>query len=970
MVLLVAGLLLTGSVGEAGQERYEYDPIGRLVRFIDSSNEVTDYTYDAAGNILSVTRGGSAGLAPALSSVTPSFIRRGETKALTITGQRLGVGTLQTSDAGLDLSNVRLAAAQVTADLTVAQSVPTGTQTLTFSNALGSAQIGLLIAPKLPTLSVEPSPLALPPDNIAHAVTLRLSGADVVSHAVAIASTDTAKATVSPAGVTIAAGQTTALVNITAKTAGFVNLSLSSATLGTVTVPVFVTVDFRGVNTSEAAAVGVMVGDGLPTAANSGSATFTASRVGVAVGPVLTGVSPDGMVVGATHNLAVSGLNLPTGLQVSVVPSQGVTATITTSDTQQIAVSLTADASAAAGVRRLVVTDAANKLVPFADPSRSQIRLTTGQPVITSIEPLFATAGTTPLLKVRGMNLQDGRLLVSPSIDLSVDAGPVVNAEGTELIAGLQIFALAASGPRVVQVATLSGNSTSQAGPANQFTIVREITNAVTPITAPLVGVVVGSSVATGTDTVGPVQAAHVGLVVGPVAFALSPQVGLVDSTITLVVTGTGLQGVQTATLAPLTGLTLGPVSIDAEGTSLSMQVAVAADAPRTPRRMTLQTPTGRLTFSKPDADQFLVVAPPPTLISITPQVIPAGTTRNLVVRGQNFSDLLSVQIEPSTGLTVGAAAVSDGNTVLTVGVQASAGAPTGVRTLIVNTAGGASSSVASPANTFQVAQQVSATYDAVAAAPVGVTVGASTSPPMTDTIGVQASLVGVMVTPSVNPTTQTESVHAMNVGVVVGAAAAGVSPRSPDGFIKGTSSTLTIDGFALTQVSSVVVSGSGVTLGALSVNAEGTQLTLPVTVSGTAPSSTYGVQLRTGTGTATVRVTAVTPANMLFNVGALPTTMDSVSPIVLEQGKSYALTVRGVNLMDAFDVLFEPTVGTLFSAAPQWSTDALGEKLTISLVIDPNAAIGSRVLRLRVPGGMTTAEPLPANTITIVAPQ
>ena len=61
MVLLVAGLVVTGTVGQAGQERYEYDPIGRLVRFTDSNNEVTDYTYDAAGNILSVTRGSAAG---------------------------------------------------------------------------------------------------------------------------------------------------------------------------------------------------------------------------------------------------------------------------------------------------------------------------------------------------------------------------------------------------------------------------------------------------------------------------------------------------------------------------------------------------------------------------------------------------------------------------------------------------------------------------------------------------------------------------------------------------------------------------------------------------------------------------------------------------------------------------------------------------------------------------------------------
>ena len=68
-----------------------------------------------------------------------------------------------------------------------------------------------------------------------------------------------------------------------------------------------------------------------------------------------------------------------------------------------------------------------------------------------------------------------------------------------------------------------------------------------------------------------------------------------------------------------------------------------------------------------------------------------------------------------------------------------------------------------------------------------------------------------------------------------------------------------------------------------------------------------------------------------------------------------------------------EPSAGVNFAvglAAPQWSTDSFGEKLTVPLLIDGDAAIGSRVVRFRVPGGVTTPDATPSNTITIVAPQ
>ena len=60
----------------------------------------------------------------------------------------------------------------------------------------------------------------------------------------------------------------------------------------------------------------------------------------------------------------------------------------------------------------------------------------------------------------------------------------------------------------------------------------------------------------------------------------------------------------------------------------------------------------------------------------------------------------------------------------------------------------------------------------------------------------------------------------------------------------------------------------------------------------------------------------------------------------------------------------------TKAGAKPEWSTDSFGEKLTVPVFVEPGAAIGSRVLRLRVPGASTDAQATPANTVTIVSPQ
>lgn len=958
-------VVLFAGMGQAGQERYEYDPIGRLIRFTDSNNEVTEYTYDKAGNILSVVRGApGSNLPPSLTAVTPSVVRVGNTASLTITGERLQVGTLQTSDAGLDLANVRQTATQVLADLTVASSVPSGGHTLTFTNAQGSARIGLLIAPPLPTLSVEPSPLALPPDNVARAVTLRLSSPDVVAHQLTVTSSNTTTMTVSPATLTIPAGQTTAVVNVTPKKAGFANLVVTSPTLKTATAPVFITSDFRGVNTSYAAAVGVQVGDAEVPAPPRVPATFV-NGLGVVVGPVLTGVTPAAATVGGTYTFTITGAAIPAGVQVSALPAEDVSVAVLAGTGNSITVSMAIAANAKAGPRRFVVRDAAGALVPFAPAAAGQVRVTSGQPTIASIEPLFTTRGTITQIRVRGAHLQDGLMLLAPGIDLAVDSVPTVNATGTELTARVHVSPLAATGARTVQIVTPSGDSGAAATAANQFTVVSEIKESVSPIFAPPLGVMVGGEPQQ-TRTLGPL-AGSLGVTVGPVAFQASPRVAVIGTSVTVVVQGAALQAVTGATLSPSQGLTVGAFTVAADGSSLSFPVTIDPAAARGPRRVALTTASGRLHFSDLDGDQILVATPAPELTWVKPQVVQSGKTTAITIRGLNFHDVSAVAFEPPTGLTaVPPFTVTEGGQVLTFNVQATADAPSGTRTVRVTTAGGTSTAEPLASNTFQLAKTVGATYDAITSVPLGIVVGEVPQP--TTSVDL-VSLLGVVVSPPDTPVTESRATYAPHVGVLVGAAPIGLAPRSPEGFLKGTTGTLTVTGIGLDGVTTLTARGHpGLTLGQHQVNADGTQLTVPVTVPGTATSAYYSIGLATAASSA--RLVPLAEHDMFFSVGALPTTVASMAPIVVDQGKSYEFTVRGTNLRDVYEVLAEPAAGVDFIGTPQWSSDSFGEKLTVQMRVTSDAAVGVRVVRLRVPGGLTTGEQTESNKITVVTPQ
>lgn len=970
----MAGLGFAG-LGFAAQDRYEYDAAGRLVRHVDGGERVIEYRYDAAGNLLAVQPNTLQALLPSLTSVAPAAVRRGSTQAILLSGQRLQTGTLSASHPGLQIGGVQRSAERIDAQLLVAPDVPVGPHTLRYANSVGSAELALQVTPALPSVNIEPSPLALPPDGVTRQVVLRLSHADTVAHSVTLATSDATKGTVSPASLTLAAGQTSAAVSVTPKAAGFFTLSIGSSTLQPVAVPVFVTSDFRGVNTSHAQPVGVRVGEASAPPPPTAQALFGANGVGVAVGSVLTQVAPKGLAVGTSHTITLRGHGLPEGAQLAVVPATGASLSVQPGATaQQIQATLTLAPDAPAGWRRIEVRSASGVAIPQASPDAGLILLTTGQPELVSVDPLFTERNRVATLRIRGRHLQHGQVRIAPGTDLRVDAAPVVSADGTELSVRVEVVALAALGPRTVQVVTPSGESTAQPNAANQFSIVSSVGGAVTPIASPLVGVQLGSATPPpAQQPFGPLFA-QAGVLVGQGAHGLSPRVGVIGTAVQIEVTGAGLQAVQSATLQPADGLTLGSPTPSADGTRLSLPVTIAPDAPQTPRRLVLASTSGPLPFTRPGGDQFSVVAPVPEFVSTAPQVWLAGQTVAVTVTGRNLQGTQSVSLAPAEGITVVAPiSVSADGTRLSFNAQVAAGAASGARTLRLTTPAGSSVAEATPANTITIAQQTDGAVTPIASALVGVQVGEAVGPTPTVSHLTQAPAVGVRVNTVPAPENRSETPHAHAVGVLVGAGARSLSPASPDGLLKGSSASVVVHGHGLGAVSAIAFTGSGLSAGALSANADGTELTVPLSASADAASGAHGLRLLVpAAGGGTTALPTVAGVALSVHVGQLPDRIDSVSPIVFEQGKPATLTVRGHGLRDVFAIAFEPAAGITQPAgvAVTWSTDSFGEKLTVPVLVAPDAPIGSRVLRLRVPGGLSTGEALPANTLTVVAPQ
>jgi YD repeat-containing protein len=939
----------------AAQERYDYDALGRLIRVIDDQGRVTEYVYDPAGNLLQVITGGAGGAAqtPTVASTNPNAVRRGETRTIAIAGSGFIGAHVSTPDPALDIANLRSTATQISFDLTAGLVTALGPQVFTISNAAGKTTTTITVNPVLPRANMSPTPIAVPPTAAGRTFFVSLSNADVVDHTINLASSNPGVATVAPASVTIPAGQTEVRVTVTGQTAGNAAINLTSGTLGATAVPVFVTAEFTGLTTSFAPSVGVVF-EGVPvtTSTSTTISPLVSAQVGVAIGTFITSVAPQTLTTGSgPTNVVITGGNLQGITAVNVVPADGLVLgpIAVAPDGTNVTVPITVSANAPQTLRQLALIGAHQPYIPVR-PDIDRLLIAPPAPEIHSLDPNFATAGTTAAtLTVRGRNLANVQAITfTPAAGISIGT-PVVSADGTTLTAALSVSPVAALGQRVVTVTTAAGVTAATPSPANTFTIASDITAVYTPISSSALGVVLldGStpppqsiSRTTSTDMLG--------VTFGTAINGRTPATGTINETVQLTFTGHDLQGVSALQILPPDGLTVAAPVISADARSVTFNVTIAASAPQTRRRLRVLAGAGEVPFSSLALTEFRITAGEPRIDSITPLVYQIGGGPVAVtIRGANLHGTDNVRLIAPAGVTVTSPVVDASGTAVTTSFDVAAGTAPGNRVIVLRTPGGDTAAAAAVGNTIQLVTATAGTMTPVVSPGVGVVFGETASPPpVPQNIGPLVSpQVGVVLqADAAQPVATTAIAHARSLGVVVGPYATSVQtpPLTPN-----TTGNLVISGVGLADVTAVTtVPLTGVTVGALNIASDGTRITVPITLTNAAPGQRSVTILR---GTQPVQFAP--PGANAFQIGVGIPTFASITPLFGSRGQVVTLTIRGQNFQGATAVIATPATGVTFDAEP--TVNAAGTEATLRIAIAANAMIGPRVIQIVTPGGL-----------------
>ena len=949
-----------------------------------------EYLYDEAGNIVGVRTDVSQS-PPLVSNLTPAAARIGETVVITATGEGLRGVVVSPADDRVVIRRLDSSQTQVRFELQATNTAPGGDYALTFTTGLGSTQAGVVIRPRLPGLSVAPSPAAFAPGSGPTPLDIRLTSADIFDHTLNLTVADPSVTTVSPGSITIPAGETQPAtpVVLTPLALGSTTLTLTSGSLGNTSLPVFVTGQYTppvGANRFFAPPLGVSLSPGpqppvfvetgpfaatlsvlkqadIPRSNRSITPVVSASLGVLRGGSLIRSVSPASLLNGTGPNmLTVSGQGLSAVSAVAVAPADGLTlgVPVPSADGTSLSLPVTVAEDAPTGLHQLVL-QAGAATVPAASSRADRFYVLDKLPRVESISPLVVVRDSPSVaFTVRGRNLQATQAIdIAPSTGM-VGVDPVINPEGTELTFRLSVPATEPLGSRTLTVTTPAGTSDTTSSVANTFEVVDAPGVTFPDVTAPGVGVVKETAGPPAQAPRGRLRAGLLGVSLGGVVTGISPARRRPGDTFILTINGAGLASVDAVDFIPNTGISVSPPVIAAEGGSLTVEVSIAVDAPQTKRRVAVVDSGVILPPSVPAAILFTVTGFEPVIESVQPLLVEIGAPpARLTIRGQFLDNAASVvTLPPDDGVAISAPVVSADGRSLSVDIVASAGVTPGDRVVVVQTPAGVTSDISGVGNTITLTASAVGQIADIVAPQLGV-VRQDATPPPPGIRRASAPLLGVELTPVSVPVARSQAVYADALSVSRGAVAHGMRPTA---MAVGSSAVLTIDGFALDGVTSVhFVPPDGVTTGAISISPDGSQVSVPVTIAADAATTLREVVLDSAAG-----ALAFTHASQSrFRIADPSPEILSIDPIQGSQGTTVSLLVRGLNLQDASRVTATPADGITFATTPV--VNAAGTELQVQMDIAVTATPVARVISVSTPVGATGSEATPANRFLVV---
>ncbi len=870
------------------------------------------------------------------------------------------------------------------------ESVPLGSRTLTLTTSLGSDTVGVEVYPRLPELQVSPDPAAISPGGQV-ALNIGIDSADVIDHVFELSVVDPSVAQVSHGAVVIEAGQLEpqAAVTMDGTALGTTVLRIESDEIVDRSVPVYVTESWQpppGGVEFFSPAVGVSLGEppspprlieygpfvsmlgvvmpGTPDVTPGSRGPLVAPLLGINVGPVLESLSPSNVVRGGDPvSVTATGVGLDQVASAELLPPEDVVVSVLSAATDGKSLSLEVQAAAQAelGSRRLRLLTGSGETLPPADSASDRLRITDPVPVVESVSPLHLVRGEQNVeLAVRGRLLGEVETVqLVPADGVTVGSTPEIAADGRSLRIDLAVAGDAPLGPRTVVVTSPAGSSEATSSAYNTVEVVDELVGRVTPVVAPLLGIVLDGG-DTGTGSSVTLRSPEVGVTLGAVMDGIFPAAGGAGTNVTLTVSGSGLQAATELRFEPDTGLTISAWSSTPDGSALSMDVAIAADAPRTVRRLVVETAEGIVPSSGGDDDRFRVTEQMPEIDSVAPilLVVDSGPT-SLRIRGSNLHDAASVELLPPDDVEVGVPESAADGAWVDVDVSASAAAEVGPRALVVHTPAGATAGLPTSANTVNLATGVDTTVTPLVSSLVGVDM--VSTPPSNDLeVSLVAPLLGVEVAETIDPESPIRAVRSSLLGTTVGSV---VTALQPQYLPVDAEHEILIEGVGLENVGTVAFDPpEGIaTIAGPSAAADGSNVSLAVTIEPDALQTTRRVSVIENDQS----IPVAWPADARVQVVGTEPAITSVAPIQAIPGETISLVIRGYNLFGVTAVSAEPASGLTFGVNPQGN--AAGTEVIVNVTVDPAASSGPRAIRVHAAGGVTPSLATSANTLNIL---